>query len=464
MIKILKWLPVFGLIFIFLFLRFYNIKNSLFFFNDMGRDLLVLLEMIQNKKLILLGPQTSALPINQSPLYYYLIFPIYLISGQSFLSANLTLAFIYLSLFLFNLYQYRHHQTYICSLLISFFLLSIHPQYILQGRFVWNPSFLTPFLITAILSFFQLLQKFNYRYLLISTISLAVSLSLSYSIAPITIAILIFCLFSNQKIFVKYIICFFSFLSFINLPVIVYQMKKLIISGTFISSNQINQISHNYFDKIDAFKNYVLASGNPIIDNFLLIGLIILTVFSFRSKNNLSKYLASLLIITLLITILSPFNLQAHYIFALTTCIFLLIGSLNLKNSFLIILLLTILYLSPQKLTAYFQSSPRTYREMNTCFQKYCQQHPENTYVSVQSNLYPYHYGPEHRYLMKLNSCHVKHIETENNQANFMAVVLDSSTFSDQTKYYELDLFGKHKQISTFNCLPNLQIVTLEKI
>lgn len=464
MTKTLKWLSILGLIFIFLFLRLYNIKDSLFFFNDMGRDLLVLLEMIQNKKLILLGPQTSALPINQSPFYYYLIFPFYLISGQSFLSANITLAFVYLSLFLFNLYQYRYHQTYIYSLLISFFLLSIHPQYIFQGRFVWNPSFLTPFIVTAILSFHQLLQKFDRKYLLISTVSLAISLSLSYSIAPIIIALLIYCLFNNKKIFLRYITYLLAFLTIINLPVITYEIKKIINSGTIISSNQINQIGNNYFDKIDAFKNYVLASGNPIINNSLLIGLIVLIIFSFRSKNNLSKYLASLLMMTFSITILSPFNLQAHYIFALTTIIFLLIGSLNIKTSFLIIFLLAILYLSPQKLTIYFQPSPRTYQEMNTCFQKYCQQHLENTYVSVQSNLYPYHYGPEHRYLMKLNGCHVKHIETENNQANLMAVVLDNSTFSDQTKYYELDLFGKHKQISTFDCLPNFQIVTLEKI
>ena len=98
--KTLPYLLGIFLIVLFLFLRFYKLQDSFFFYNDMGRDLLVLLDMIQNHKPVLLGPQTSALPINQSPLYYYLLLPFYLIFDKSFLTANLTLAFVYLSLFL----------------------------------------------------------------------------------------------------------------------------------------------------------------------------------------------------------------------------------------------------------------------------------------------------------------------------------------------------------------------------
>jgi hypothetical protein len=73
----------------------------------MGRDLQVLFDMIQNHKPVLLGPQTSALPINQSPLYFYLLLPFYILTNQSFLSASITLSFVYITLFIFSLYQFR---------------------------------------------------------------------------------------------------------------------------------------------------------------------------------------------------------------------------------------------------------------------------------------------------------------------------------------------------------------------
>jgi len=432
------------LITIFLFIRFYKIDTSLFFFNDMGRDLLVLWDFIHNHQLILLGPQTSALPISQSPLYFYLLLPFYLISRQSFLSANFALSFIYIFLFIFNLYQFRKDKKILSIILISFFLLSIHPQYILQGRFVWNPSLVTPFLITAIL---------HQKQLLISTISLAIAISLSYSVAPLIIAILIYNLFIKNK---KYLIYFSGFATLLNIPVIIQLIRH--------HPNLVNQTGNTYLQKINDFNKYVFATDNSTINNLLFFGLILLLIFSFKSKNKITSYLSKIFILTFIITIFSPFNLQAHYIFALTTVLFLLIGSLNFKISLPIIIFLSFFYLQPTVLQKYFAPGPRTYAQMDQCFKTYCQSFASPTFVSVNSDLYPYHFGPEHRYLMSKNGCPVKNIEEGNTSADFMAVVLDSGTFSDQTKYYELDLFGPHQEISRLNCQDNFQIITLRKI
>jgi len=436
MSKIIRTIIPVILISIFLFLRFYKIDTSLFFTNDMGRDLLVLWDFIHNHQLILLGPQTSALPISQSPLYFYLLLPFYLISGQYFLSANLALAFIYISLFIFK----PRVSSYL--FLVTFYLISIHPQYILQGRFVWNPSLVTPFLITAIL---------HKKQLLISTISLAIAISLSYSVAPLVIAILIFSLFINKK----YLAYFLGFTTFLNLPVIIQLIRH--------HPNLVNQTGNIYLQKINDFNKYVFATDNSTVNSILFFGLILLLFFTFQSKNKITNYLSKIFILTFIITILSPFNLQAHYIFALTTVLFLLIGSLDFKISLPIVAFLSFFYLQSKVLQKYFAPAPRTYAQMDQCFKTYCQNTTSPTFVSVNSDLYPYHFGPEHRYLMSKNGCPVKNIEQGSGQANFMTVVLDSGSYSDQTKYYELDLFGPHQEISRLNCQDNFQIVTLSR-
>jgi hypothetical protein len=172
---------------------------------------------------------------------------------------------------------------------------------------------------------------------------------------------------------------------------------------------------------------------------------------------------ASLLLITLFLYFVLPFNLQAHYIFPLTSLLFLTISQLPKKLLFPVIITLAVIYLNPKKLKTYFTPAPRTYDQMNTCFAQFCPQFKKPLFVSVNSNLYPYHYGPEFRYLLAKNGCLVKNIETEPNGATTMAVILDSATFSPQTRYYELDLFGKFNLTKRLTCTPNLSVQIINK-
>ncbi|MFA5026122.1 MAG: hypothetical protein WC503_06465, partial [Candidatus Shapirobacteria bacterium] len=110
----------------------------------------------------LLGPQTSALAFNQSAIYFYILYPGYLISHGNPVSALYTLGFVYIFTLLLGLYLLRKDKNLTKVLLVSFSLISIHPQYINQFRFVWNPSFVTPFIISAIISFYLLTQKFSW--------------------------------------------------------------------------------------------------------------------------------------------------------------------------------------------------------------------------------------------------------------------------------------------------------------
>jgi len=64
---------------------------------------------------------------------------------------------------------------------------------------------------------------------------------------------------------------------------------------------------------------------------------------------------------------------------------------------------------------------------------------------------------------MKINGCDVKHIETQNGQAEYMTVVVDQSTFDQNTSYYELNLFGKNKIVKTFPCQDNFSLILIRK-
>lgn len=83
------WLFLFVIVF-FIFLRVYRLPSTLFFFNDMGRDLLVLWESWEHKKPFLLGPQNSALPFNQPALYFYSLYPAFLLTGMSLFTHTVT--------------------------------------------------------------------------------------------------------------------------------------------------------------------------------------------------------------------------------------------------------------------------------------------------------------------------------------------------------------------------------------
>ena len=63
------------------FVRLYRIGSTHTFHNDEGRDVLIALKMIESRRPILLGPQTSTGNMYLGPLYYYLMVPSLLISG-----------------------------------------------------------------------------------------------------------------------------------------------------------------------------------------------------------------------------------------------------------------------------------------------------------------------------------------------------------------------------------------------
>jgi len=367
-----KWIIAFFLIFLFLFLRFYRINNSLLFQNDMGRDLLVLQEWQERGTPPLLGPPTSALPINQSPIYYYLLYPIFLLTQKSPLTALYLNALLYVGSFLLGLYFFHQNPRFQKILFFSFFLICLHPQYIIQSRFIWNPSLVTSFIITSVFAFYFWLTNSKNTILWLFSLSVALAVSLSYSIAPLLIAYLFYYLiFSRQKILRFFLTLTFSF-GIINLPLLFFYTRQFIVTKTFSIQGQAFQTGNNPVSKILDFGHYVFSLNNqPLIFLFFILLIISLILIFLHSHDNLKKYLSFLTLATVIFTLVSPFNLQAHYIFALTSLLFLFTSSLPTLLLLPIVIIFTFISLNPSSLQNYFQSAPRTYKQMNSCYQKF---------------------------------------------------------------------------------------------
>lgn len=457
-------------LFLFLFLRFYNIHNSFFFINDMGRDMLVLQQWQNTGKPPLLGPQTSALPFNQSAIYYYLLYPGFLITHGNPMSSLYTLTVFYLLFFIIFLYLSIKKVIPVTSylLLVTFYLISIHPQYIAQARFVWNPSFVTPFLIASIISFYLLLQKFSIKNLLLFSLSISLAVSISYSVAPLLIMFFIFWLLFDRRRFIFYLISIFLSFLIINLPTVFFELRHhFLLTTALLTKTTSVKVAPSILGQINNLSQNIFFTSNHNLNLFLFIATILTclyNLFHFHSKTKSLPFLTSFLFVGItIIDLIAKIPIESHYIFTLTSLLFIIIATLPKFLNILIILFFSFLYLRSNYLTSYFKPARRTYTQMQQCFANYCSSFKESTFVSVQSGFLPFHNGPEHRYLMKLAGCKVVDIETENGTAQYMTVVVDDSTFGAKTSFYELDLFGKHQEVSRTKCLPNFEIVLLKK-
>ena len=453
------------LILLFLFFRFYKINQSFFFFNDMGRDSYTLLKWKETGKPPLLGPQTSALPINQSAIYFYLLYPLFLLTNQHPYYALYTSAFIYIFIFLLCLNLSKKDLGVQKIILSVFFLFAIHPQFIIQNRYIWNPSLVPPFLLLALVCLLLLIKNFNNKYLIILSLSTATAVSLSFSIAPFLIALLILSFFYFRKYFFRILLYLFSSLVLLNLPTIFFELRhNFLLTKSLFNKGIETQTNFSLINQVQNLSKNTISFQSPWLNLGTLIVLLGLSFYLLKSKS-INKIIPQLFLLTLLLTLLSPINIQAHYIFAILVLCFATISLLPKLIFLPLTIVLLFSFLKPSQLQSYFSPAPRTYQQTLSCFQKVCTDFSKPVYSTVQSDLHPYHHGPEHRYLLKISGCNLKEVETEPNSASHMFIIEDSGTFTPQhTEFYELSLFGEYQLVRTFDCPPNFKVSLIEKI
>jgi hypothetical protein len=455
-----------SIIFIFIFTRLYNIKDGLFFYNDLGRDANVLYTWIKSGKPPLLGPQTSALPINQSPFYFYWLMVFYLLMKGNPIYSVVSCLFFYILIFIFGLYYFKKEKFLIRLWIGGFFLLAIHPQNIIQGRYVWNPSFVSPLVLLSILSFYQSFKK--EKALFLSSFSLAMAIAFSYSIVPLFLVFVLYLLIDHREKIFKFL--FYFVLSFIlfYLPVLVFEFRhRFLLTSSLLTKKGPPQQFLDFFSKFNSL-SYFVVGFNHFLSKIIFLVIFLYSLIRFLywyRKNNDKKFFYFLFLVINLLTFLIPVSVQAHYIFAMSASFFLIILLERKLIEITILILCLFFYLTPIFKNQYFQKAPRTYEEMNQCFLSFCQNFKKPIYVSVVSSFHHlFHYGPEHRYLLKKNGCFVYNIEENQSQSDLMLVVLDSSDFNKESKYYELDLFGPYEIIKKHYCQKNFGYVLIRKL
>ncbi|MCL5783776.1 MAG: hypothetical protein M1142_00255 [Patescibacteria group bacterium] len=462
---------------IFLFLRFYKIDSSLFFQNDIGRDFLVLYNWKISGKPPLLGPQNSALPFNQSAVYFYLFYPAFLITNMSPFSSLYINAVIYIFCFVLALFIAKTKNLKLITL-ISFVLIIFHPLIIGQNRYVWNPSLVPPFLLLSTIGFLSLLQKWSRSILIIAAFSLAAAVSMSFSVAPVVLAFFLVSLLVFKRKGVYFILYSILSLVILNIPTILFEFKHdFLLTKALLGGNFPSQARLGIMEKISDLLRFIFE-GPSFNINLILGGIFIAAILSliwmFKLRVSRKKDLVNfdkiqgtaliLFLLSLIFTLISPFGIQSHYIFGILILGFVLIAALPLRFALIVSAIYLIIWLQPNIIQSYFTPAPRTIAQLESCFVNVCKQEKDPLFVSVQAGFHPYHTGPEFRYLMEKDGCDVKAIEEDPNAAQKMAVVVDQSTFElGKTKYLELSEFNPIKEINKYSCQGDIQVHILQK-
>lgn len=460
-------LVAFLLALVFLWTRFYKIDTSLLFFNDIGRDFLALWNWQETGKPPLLGPQTSALPFNQSAIYFYLLYPFYLLSGHSPYASLIAYSVFYLVSFALGLYFLRFYPRLEKSLLLVFLLITVHPQYIIQGRFIWNPSFVTPCILAAFYSLVvYLVRKRPAKILLmVSAFFIALATAFSYSAVPTLLIFLLLVLYRQRKAFLPYLLYLAASLLLLNLPTLFFELRHgFLLSKMMLFGEKIDQ-GHNFlFDRLQSMSGFGLATTWPWALFFLVLLFLFVYLSHKREKNLFLEHSFFLFVGTLLITLLMPVSFHSHYVFGLLPLLFLLISFLDIRFIYLNAIFLYIVFLQAALQANYFAPARHSVAQLQSCAEIFCEKNQQPLFISNQSSHHPYHNAMEFQYLMSEAGCQVKDINTQNGQASKMAVVLDDDVYEHgKTSYYELTLFGESVEKERFKCSETLKIVLLEK-
>ncbi len=455
------------LAFLFLWTRFYKIDTSLLFFNDIGRDFLTLWKWQESGKPPLLGPQTSALPFNQSAVYFYLLYPFYLLTSHSPYASLIACSLFYVLSFFVGLYYLREYPRLEKSLLLVFLLIIVHPQYIIQGRFIWNPSFVTPFILTAFYSLVVYLEQKKPKniLLILSAFSIALATAFSYSTVPTLLAFLVLIIFRDRKKFFPYFSYIVLALFIVNLPTIFFELRHdFLLSKMMLFGDRIDQGNNYLFARLINLSKFSFAIDWRIVVIYLLFLILFFYSSLKKEKNRFLNAGGLLLFLTVFLTALMPISVHSHYIFGILPLLFLTISFLRTRYIYMTGVFFYIIFMQAALNENYFAKARNTVAELQNCAQIFCSKKIGPIFISNQSSHHPYHNAMEFQYFMSEAGCDVRNINEGSDQASKMAVILDDDSYNHgKTAFYELTLFGKSTEKERIACKDKLEIVLLEK-
>ena len=220
-----KFWPWLALIFLAIFIRFYNNPNFLYFINDQGRDAIKLKSIVEGD-LTLIGP-TSGLPgFFLGPLWYYVGVPGYIISHGSPYGISLWYIFIAsLSIPFFFLIIKKLFAKEKSLQILAFGLLAFLPSSINGSTFIWNPLLSLPLMAAAI--FALLLSRSSRTWLFFAFLLLGFVLHSEFAYGIFILPILFVLIFwiRNRFSIIDYLVAGIAILTTL-VPQILFELKN----------------------------------------------------------------------------------------------------------------------------------------------------------------------------------------------------------------------------------------------
>ena len=312
-----------------------NLKGSLGFFDDTARDTIKALEIIQQKKITLIGPPLSFGLFTIREVYFGSLSLYIAIIGLLIGNLNVEGA-IYPTIFFFTISIYffyrlvKYLSTSKKTQIISTVIYALSPATITFARFFWNPNLIIPFSV-----FFWLLILQNYasnKKKLLGYLIAGIIGGLMVNFHYVSLAIIFFCLFYlvfKRKILLSLVL----FLGFLigSLPLIIFELKhQFYLSQALIYNFNHRGVAGEIGNKLTHFFSGILVIlglkpseiSHPTVSlSQFLIYLVIIVIFYLMIKSFLSLkkdkkvFLVPLLLMNLVAVFMSKQIYNIHYLF-----------------------------------------------------------------------------------------------------------------------------------------------------
>lgn len=160
------------------FLRFYNLKNTMMFQGDQGRDAIVVANIFKDLDPVFIGPVTSIGNMYLGPFYYYFMLPFLFLSypspiGPVFAVAGLSVLTVFL-LFKITKQIFDQKTAFLATIFFTFSAGVVN-----LARFSWNPN-IAPFFSLLMFYFSYLAWKKDSKYWLLTAACFSILIQLHY--------------------------------------------------------------------------------------------------------------------------------------------------------------------------------------------------------------------------------------------------------------------------------------------
>jgi len=175
-----EYWPLFLIVALGAFLRFYNLRDGMPYLGDEGRDVLIAKGIITGQHFPLVGPPTSIGNLYLGPLYFYLMAPFLGVFGFDPLGPAVFVALTSIAtIVLIYILTKEMFKNQLAGNL-SALLYAVSPLTVEFGRWPWNPNVMPFFATLFIFSLWRVFEKKQEAWILLTGISLALILQSHY--------------------------------------------------------------------------------------------------------------------------------------------------------------------------------------------------------------------------------------------------------------------------------------------